>query len=79
MLEKAKRHFRDVDPVLGSVVDIIGDIKLRYRPANFESFVRIIVNQQLSNRAAKTIFLRIKNYFKKRFNGKLFVSFCDYR
>ena len=60
MLEKAKRHFRDVDPVLGSVVDIIGNIKLRYRPANFESFVRIIVNQQLSNRAAKTIFLRIK-------------------
>jgi len=52
---KSAKIFRNIDPVLGSVVDKIGDINFRNRPASFEEFIRIIVNQKLSNRAANTI------------------------
>jgi DNA-3-methyladenine glycosylase II len=58
-LKSAQQHFKNNDPIMGRLVDIIGDIDLRQRPANFDSFVRIIVNQQLSNKSAKTIFFRI--------------------
>ena len=56
----AKKHLKKSDPVIGKLIDALGNIDLRRRPANFESFVQIIVNQQLSDKAAKTIFGRIK-------------------
>jgi len=68
MLEVAQNHLRKVDPIMGSVVEVVGDISLRYRPANFEAFVRIIVNQQLSDKAAGTIFNRIRKLFV---NGRI--------
>lgn len=41
----------------------IGIIKFEQRLLNFEALVKIIVNQQLSNTAANTIFERIKNNY----------------
>ena len=66
LLIVAVDHFRKTDPVLARVIDVIGDINLRYRPVNFEAFVRIIINQQLSNMAASTIFGRLQNLVESR-------------
>lgn len=72
MLVQAQKHFKLVDPVLSSVADVLGEIDIRYRPANFEAFVRIIVNQQLSNKAANTIFGRIREFsFNKRLTPEI--------
>ena len=60
LLKSAQMHFRRTDPTLYAVAECLGNIPIRSRRANFESFVRIIVNQQLSNSAAKTIFKRLK-------------------
>jgi DNA-3-methyladenine glycosylase II len=61
MLIEAKRHLKESDPVIGRLIESLGDIDLRHRPANFESFIKIIATQQLSDKAAKTIFSRIKS------------------
>ena len=66
MLLEAQSYLKGVDPILGSVVDVIGDIKLKGRPANFDAFVRIIVSQQLSNKSANTIFKRVKALFPRK-------------
>lgn len=59
ILLKARKHFEIVDPILGKVTKIIGEFELEYKPASFEALVRIIVNQQLSGKAADTIFTRL--------------------
>jgi len=66
LLKVAVDHFRKIDLVLSGVIDVIGDMNLRYRPANFEGFVRIIINQQLSETVASTIFRRLQNLVQSR-------------
>ncbi|MFZ2642199.1 MAG: DNA-3-methyladenine glycosylase [Verrucomicrobiia bacterium] len=59
---KARRHLRAVDPIIGRVIDAVGeDARLRVRDEPpFESLVRAVVNQQLSGKAAATILGRFK-------------------
>tara|TARA_Y100000590_G_scaffold465221_1_gene636904 strand:- start:2781 stop:3413 length:633 start_codon:yes stop_codon:yes gene_type:complete len=61
ILKSAQTHLQKVDPTMLGLIRTIGDINLRTREPNFESLVRIIVNQQLSNKAANTIFERVKD------------------
>jgi DNA-3-methyladenine glycosylase II len=58
-MKKAVAHLKSSDPVLGALIDRIGPSRIRYRPATFDAVVHAIVNQQLSGKAAATIYGRL--------------------
>lgn len=70
MYEDALRHFKKVDPLLYEVAASIDPIVLEKSPDNFMRLTRAIVGQQLSVKAASTIFGRFEKLFKKEINAK---------
>ena len=60
-------HIRKVEPALGQVIDAVGSFDLRVDPAHslFSALARAIVFQQLSGKAAATIFERVKALFPR--------------
>jgi len=61
MHRKAINHLRAADPALGTVIDQVGPFKLKPRAdgSHFDHVVRSIVGQQLSGKAADTIYGRV--------------------
>lgn len=57
-MKKALAHLRTNDPVMAAIVDRVGPYRITYREPVFETLVRSIVYQQLSGKAAATIFGR---------------------
>ena len=57
----AQNHLKQADPVLAAIIDRVGPFQMQYREANFEMLVRSIVYQQLSGKAAGTIYGRLKD------------------
>lgn len=53
-------HLKQRDPVLGSVIENIGFIKREVTPDLFTALVRSIVAQQISNKAAATVWGRLR-------------------
>ena len=58
-MEIAIEYLRAADPILGRVFKVIPELKLPNRDMSFELIARIIVNQQLSLKAAETIHGRV--------------------
>ena len=58
-MKKAVNHLKSADPVLGTIIERVGPYKMQYRDPNFHTLVRSIVYQQLSGKAALTIFNRL--------------------
>jgi DNA-3-methyladenine glycosylase II len=58
-MRKAVNHLRDADPVLASIIERVGRYKMQYAPPTFHNLCRSIVYQQLSGKAAATIFGRV--------------------
>ncbi len=59
--QRAVEHLRTADPTLGRLIEAVGPIELRpQRETHFEALARAIVYQQLSGRAAGTIFERFR-------------------
>ena len=72
MSAKARKHLVAADPTLGAVIERVGkiDISTRLRrrkeerPADaYGALLRAIVGQQLSTKAARTIYLRVLDLF----------------
>lgn len=59
-MQKAIQHLSDRDPVLRAVIESVGPFRMTYREPTFESLVRSIVFQQLSGKAAGTIYGRLE-------------------
>jgi len=59
-MRKALNHLRAADPVLGSIIDRIGPSRIYRRPATFDAMAESIINQQLSGKAAATIYGRLR-------------------
>jgi DNA-3-methyladenine glycosylase II len=61
MHRKAIKHLRSADPALAAVIDRVGTYKLvpRADGTHFDHVVRSIVGQQLSGKAAQTIYKRV--------------------
>jgi DNA-3-methyladenine glycosylase II len=61
MHRKAMAHLRTIDPALGAVIDRVGPYRLEPRTdgTHFDHVVRSIVGQQLSGKAAQTIYRRV--------------------
>jgi DNA-3-methyladenine glycosylase II len=59
-MRKAILALRSTDPVLGGLIDAVGAYRIRYLEPDFEALVKSIVYQQLSGKAAATIFGRLR-------------------
>lgn len=58
-MRKAIQHLKQSDPVMAGIVDRVGPYRIQYKQADFHSLARSIVYQQLSGKAAATIFARV--------------------
>ncbi|MGH9564361.1 MAG: DNA-3-methyladenine glycosylase family protein [Candidatus Angelobacter sp.] len=59
-MKKALEHLKISDAVLGSIIDRVGPYRIAYREPTFEALARSIVFQQLSTKAARTIYGRLE-------------------
>ena len=69
MHDKVLKHFAKVDPILYAVIKSVGklqDLPILRGEDYFMDLVESIVSQQLSGKAAATIFGRFKDLFKGR-------------
>jgi DNA-3-methyladenine glycosylase II len=58
-MKKAVNHLKKSDAVLASVIARVGPCRVTYREPTFEALARSIVFQQLSTKAARTIYGRL--------------------
>src|SRR3989344_6168017 len=63
MNKKIVDHFKKVDPILHSVIEKVGVLGPKISDDYFLELCEIIINQQLSDKAAATIFARFKKLF----------------
>jgi DNA-3-methyladenine glycosylase II len=66
-MRKAVTHLKKCDAILASVIARVGACKVTYREPTFEALARSIVFQQLSTKAARTIYGR----FEEAAGGKV--------
>jgi DNA-3-methyladenine glycosylase II len=59
-MKKAVNHLKKSDAVLASIIARVGPCKMTYREPTFEMLARAIVFQQLSTKAAQTIYRRLE-------------------
>lgn len=59
-MRKAIEHLTERDAVMRDIVESVGKFQMNYRPPTFEALVRSIVFQQLSTKAAATIYGRVE-------------------
>lgn len=77
MYQKALQHFKKADPLLYELAKSIDPIVLEKSPNHFIRLVRAIVGQQLSVKAASTIFGRFEKLFKKEITASGILKLRD--
>jgi len=77
MYHKALKHFKKADPILYEVAINLEPFVLETAPDHFIRLVRAIVGQQLSVKAAATIFERFKKLFKKEITASEILKLND--
>src|SRR5215475_15519653 len=58
-MRAALRHLKQVDPVLAMIIGSVGPFRLAKREPTFETLARSIVYQQVSGKAAASIFAKL--------------------
>ena len=58
-MKKALLHLEAADPILGAIIRQVGPYAITYHAPDFTTLARSIVFQQLSGKAAATIFARV--------------------
>jgi DNA-3-methyladenine glycosylase II len=58
-MRKALKHLSQADPVLARIIEQVGRYRMSYKDASFHGLAQSIVYQQLSGKAAGTIFGRL--------------------
>lgn len=58
-MKEAIQHLKRADPVLSEIIDRVGEYRIEFRNADFETLVKSIIYQQLSGRVASVIFGRL--------------------
>jgi DNA-3-methyladenine glycosylase II len=67
-MQAAIDHLMGADPVLSAIITKVGPYRLQSRKPTFETLARSIVYQQVSGKAAASIFLRLKAAVGPRFS-----------
>ena len=65
MVQHEGVRFLKRDPMLGKIIDSVGDYSLKKRNHHFAVLIESIVSQQLATRAAEVIFSRFKALYPK--------------
>ncbi|MBV8708371.1 MAG: DNA-3-methyladenine glycosylase 2 family protein, partial [Acidobacteriaceae bacterium] len=73
-MEIATKHLRNADPVLAEIIRRVGPCELMEREPTFETLARSITFQQLSGKAAGTIFGRVRKAVGRRFTAAAFLK-----
>jgi len=77
LYKKAILHFKKVDPVLFNLAKAVEPFKLSIHPDPFIRLTRSIVGQQLSVKAASTIYERVEQLFEKSISPKGLIELPD--
>ena len=72
-MELATQHLLSIDPILAQIIGRVGPCTLLKREPNFETLARSITFQQLSGKAAGTIFGRLREAVGRRFTAAAFL------
>jgi DNA-3-methyladenine glycosylase II len=73
-MKHAIKHLKKADPVLGSLIAKVGPYQLSTREPSFETLCRSIVYQQVSGKAAATIFARLAKAVGRRFSARALLA-----
>lgn len=73
-MRSAILHLRSADPILAQIIERVGPYRLISREPSFETLARSITFQQLSGKAAGTIFGRLKKATGRRFTASAFLK-----
>lgn len=76
-MEVALAHLKDADPILAEIIARVGPYRLMTRKATFETLAKSITFQQLSGRAAGTIFKRLKTAAGGRLTPHSFLRLSE--
>lgn len=77
MFEEALKHFKKADPILYEVAASIDPFVLEKSQNHFVRLTRSIVGQQLSVKAASTIWSRFEKLFKKEITADAILKLKD--
>ncbi|MGA8594083.1 MAG: DNA-3-methyladenine glycosylase [Bryobacteraceae bacterium] len=69
-MQAAIVHLKRADPILGAIIERVGQYALVPREPTFETLVRAIVYQQVSGKAAASIFAKLKKAAGPRFSAR---------
>src|SRR2546426_805389 len=58
-MREAILHLQQSDPILGAIIERVGEYRIEFRDPGFQTLVRSIVYQQLSGKPASTIMTRL--------------------
>lgn len=58
-MQHALNHLQRSDPVLGAIIERVGEFRMEYDEPSFDTLARAIIYQQLSGKAAATIARRV--------------------
>jgi DNA-3-methyladenine glycosylase II len=72
-MEIAIKHLRNADPILAEIICRVGPCEFVKREPTFETLARSITFQQLSGKAAGTIFGRVRKAAGRRFTAAAFL------
>ena len=73
-MQPATSHLETADPILAAIIRRIGPCVFAKREPTFETLARSITFQQLSGKAAGTIFARVKKASGRRFTPAAFLK-----
>jgi DNA-3-methyladenine glycosylase II len=76
-MKEAVAHLRNADPIMAAIVDRVGACLIAIREPTFETLARSITFQQLSGKAAATIFARLKKAVGRRFTAAAFLRLSE--
>jgi DNA-3-methyladenine glycosylase II len=76
-INEAYAYLTTVDPVLKNVASHLPPIEILIRPATFSGLTRIIINQQLSGAASRTIFNRLETLMGGRISSETAIETND--
>jgi DNA-3-methyladenine glycosylase II len=73
-MKPATLHLQNADPIMAAIIDRVGPFQLTPREPTFETLARSITFQQLSGKAARTIFERLRKAVGRRFTASRFLK-----
>ena len=73
LMRAATLHLQKADPVMAAIIKRVGPCKITARDPTFETLARSIAFQQLSGKAAGTIFGRLRKAVGRRFTASAFL------